>query len=60
MISNWIACNYNGAVDTNLPSLSELSNRLANDPACTDPLVLTVAAVNAVELHEMSAGWSAQ
>ena len=52
MISNWIACNYNGDVDTNLPPLSELSDRLANDPACTDPLVLTVAAVNAVELHE--------
>lgn len=52
MISNWIACNYEGVVDTNLPSLQELGNRLANDPQCTDPLVLTVAAVNAVELHE--------
>jgi hypothetical protein len=52
LVSNWIACNYYGTVDTNLPSLSELSDRLANDPACTDPLVLTVAAVNTVELHE--------
>ncbi len=52
LLNNWIACNYNGTVDTNLPSLSDLSDRLANDPACTDPLVLTVAAVNAVELHE--------
>jgi hypothetical protein len=52
LVSNWIACNYDGAVDTNLPPLSELSDRLANDPACTDPLVLTAAAVNAVELHE--------
>jgi hypothetical protein len=52
LVSNWIACNYDGTVDTNLPPLSELSDRLANDPACTDPLVLTVAAVNSVELHE--------
>jgi hypothetical protein len=52
LIKNWIACNYSGAVDTNLPSLAELSDRLATNPACTDPLVLTVAAVNTVELHE--------
>lgn len=51
-LTNWIACNFNGTVDTNLPPLAELSDRLANDPACTDPLVLAVAAVNAVELHE--------
>ncbi len=53
LIGNWIACNYNGTVDTNLPPLAELSDRLATNPACTDPLVLTVAAVNTVELHEM-------
>jgi len=53
MVSNWIACNYDGNVDTNLPPLSELADRLANDPACTDPLILTVAAVNTVELHEV-------
>jgi hypothetical protein len=53
MIGNWIACNYNGTVDTNLPPLAEMSDRLATNPACTDPLVLTVAAVNTVELHEM-------
>jgi len=52
MISNWIAGNYDGEVDTNLPPLSDLGNRLANDTNCTDPLVLTVAAVNSVELHE--------
>ena len=52
LIGNWIACNFNGTVDTNLPPLAELSDRLATNPACTDPLVLTVAAVNTVELHE--------
>ena len=52
MISNWIACNYGGVVDTNLPPLSDMGNRLVNDTNCTDPLVLTAAAVNTVELHE--------
>ena len=51
-VENWIACNYNGTVNTNLPPLAELGDRLAADPACTDPLVLTVAGVNSVELHE--------
>jgi hypothetical protein len=52
MISNWIACNYGGVVDTNLPSLADLGNRLAADTNCVDPVVLTVAGVNAAELHE--------
>ena len=52
LIKNWIASNYGGTIDTNLPSLSQLSDELANDPQCNDPLVLTVAAVNTVELHE--------
>jgi hypothetical protein len=51
-LTNWIACHYNGTVDTNLPTLAAMSNELANNPACTDPLVLTVAAVNTEELHE--------
>ena len=51
-LTNWIACNYGGIVDTNLPSLADLSDRLANDPDCTDPLVLAVAAENAAELHD--------
>ncbi len=52
MISNWIACNYGGVVNSNLPSLAVMCDRLARDPDCTDPLVLTVAGVNAVELRE--------
>jgi len=51
-LTNWIGYNYGGTMDTNLPSLAVLSDRLANDPACQDPLVLTIAAVNGVELHE--------
>jgi hypothetical protein len=51
-LTNWIAQNYGGAMDTNLPPLSVLSDRLASDPACQDPLLLTIAAINTIELHE--------
>lgn len=52
LVQNWIAYNYGGTYDTNLPPLPELSARLAADPDCTDPLVLAAAAENSVELHE--------
>jgi hypothetical protein len=52
LLTNWIAGNFNGTVDTNLPPLPDLSEQLANDPACTDPLVLTAAAANTTELRE--------
>lgn len=51
-LTNWIAYNYGSVMDTNLPSLAKLSDHLANDPACQDPLALTVAAVETTELHE--------
>lgn len=51
-LTNWIAYHYGGKMDTNQPSLTELADRLANDPACQDPLVLTLAGVEAAELHE--------
>lgn len=51
-IEAWIAHNFDTPPATNAPSPHELSNQLAADPACTDPLVLTVAAVNSLELHE--------
>ncbi len=51
-LSNWIACNFGGKVNTNLPSLSELSDKLAANPECRDPLLLTVAAIESVELFE--------
>lgn len=40
----WIARSYGGAEATNALSLAAESDRLANNPDCTDPLVLTVAA----------------
>jgi tetratricopeptide (TPR) repeat protein len=42
----WIARNYGGAAATNPISLEDESDKLAADSQCTDPLVLTVAAVN--------------
>lgn len=52
LLTNWIAANFGGIEDTNVPSIAKLSDRLANDPACQDPLILTIAAVNTAELHE--------
>lgn len=52
LIGNWIASNYGGQVDTNLPSITKLSDMLAADPACTDPIILTAAGVQSVELYE--------
>ncbi len=52
-LESWILCHYGTpAEQTNIPPLAPLSDQLAANPACTDPLVLTVAAINAVELHE--------
>ncbi len=42
----WIARNYGGAAATNPISLADESDKLAADPHCTDPLILTVAALN--------------
>lgn len=53
-LTNWIGFNFDGPMDTNLPPLAELGDRLANDPACQDPVVLTVAGVNEVERREAS------
>jgi len=40
----WIARSYGGVEATNALSLAAESDMLANNPTCTDPLVLTVAA----------------
>jgi hypothetical protein len=40
----YIARNYSGAEATNTLSLGDESDKLANDPNCQDPLVLTIAA----------------
>lgn len=51
-LETWIAQNYDGVAHTNGPSVQELGRRLADAPACADPLVLTVAGINSLELHE--------
>jgi len=48
----WIARNYGGPEATNILSLETESDRLARDPNCTDPLVLTVAADSSIEIFE--------
>ena len=50
LLESWIALNFGGP--TNLPSPQALSDKLAAQAGCGDPLVLTVAAANAIELHE--------
>ena len=50
LMDAWVAANYGGA--TNLPSPQVLSDKLAAEPDCQDPLVLAAAAANAIELHE--------
>jgi len=50
LIEAWIAAHYGGP--TNLPSPQALGDKLAALPGCDDPLVLAVAAANAIELHE--------
>ena len=46
----YIARNYGGLEATNTLSLEAESDRLAQNPDCTDPLVLTVAADNNIEV----------
>ena len=46
LLQNWVAANFGGSYDTNLPSLVELSDQLANDPNCTDPIVQMAVALN--------------
>jgi hypothetical protein len=50
--TNWISQNYGGPMNTNLPPVSEMADKLANNPDCTDPMVQTITAINSEELHE--------
>jgi hypothetical protein len=52
MLKTWIDTAHGGPLHTNNAVIVEMCNKLAANPACDDPLVLTVTAVNAVELHE--------
>jgi hypothetical protein len=51
LMNSWIAANFGGGA-TNEPAPQELGDKLAALPDCDDPLVLTVAGVNAIEMHE--------
>jgi hypothetical protein len=51
-LKTWIARNDEKQQDTNSLTTAQWSDKLANDPACTDPLILTIAGDNSVELHE--------
>ncbi len=51
-IQIWIDNNYGGKLATNATALRKLGDKLAADRTCNDPLVLTVAGVNSIELHE--------
>jgi hypothetical protein len=48
----WIARYYGGPEATNRLSLETESDKLALDPNCTDPLLLTVVADNNIEVFE--------
>jgi hypothetical protein len=52
MLKTWIDTAHGGPLHTNNAVVVEMCDKLAANPACHDPLVLTVTAVNAVELHE--------
>ena len=45
-LNAWIADNYGGADATNHISLADESDKLAADPRCTDPLVLSAVGIN--------------
>lgn len=50
LIETWFAYNYGSR--TNWEKLQSLSDKLAALPGCDEPLVLTVAASEAIEVHE--------
>lgn len=52
LIQTWVAEKYGPTVETNSLSAVMLADDLATNPACTDPIVLTVAGINSVEWHE--------
>jgi hypothetical protein len=46
-VQAWISSEYGGDVGANPPNIPQLARKLADDPTCTDPLVLTVAGLKA-------------
>ena len=54
LISTWIDYHYSGKLRTNYANIVRISDRLATNLACDDPLVLTVTGANINEMHEAS------
>ena len=52
VITNWIDFHLGSDVHTNNSAIELMCNKLAANPACDDPLVLSVVAANTDELHE--------
>jgi hypothetical protein len=52
LLQGWVAANFGGEANSDAPALQSLANQLAGDANCTDPVVLTAAAVNSAEVHE--------
>jgi hypothetical protein len=52
MIKTWIDTAFGGPLKTNNAVVVEMCDKLAANPACDDPLVLTVTAANEIEMHE--------
>jgi hypothetical protein len=51
-IEAWIAKNDTTTVHTNLPDVTALADKLATNPQCTDPIVLTIAGIEGIENFE--------
>jgi hypothetical protein len=52
MIEMWIDTSYGGPLRTSNAVVVAMCDKLAANPACDDPLVLTVTAANELEMHE--------
>ena len=48
----WLVAQYGGEDDTDVLTHQQLADKIAEDPACADPLVLTLAGSNSIEENE--------
>ena len=52
MIAKWLDLFYSSKLATNQSEITATCDLLAANPDCDDPLLLTIAGANAVEMHE--------
>ena len=52
MIKTWIDTGFGGPLQTNNQSVVEMCDKLAANPACDDPLVLSLTGANEIEMQE--------